>query len=536
MLREICCEEFYQKKIEFSNGLNVVLGTNDGDNSIGKSTFMLIIDFVFGGNTYSDSTDILYNVGSHNIYFKFEFHKQEYFFSRSNTDRNVVWKCDSNYVKRESISNEAYCKWLSEQYDINLNNLTFRDAVGRYIRAYGKSNCDEKHPLHVIQTEASSEAVIALLKLFDCYKIIAELEDKANRSKEALTTFNKAQSFNYIAKIGKRAYINNLKEIERLENEIEELSIELECGLLDVDSTASEEAVQIKKQLSRSKRLRSGVKSKLVTLDENSNYNFSKTTDTFVELEKFFPGVNIKNINEVEEFHQKVASIFKKEIREEKNILNKQLEDYNALISELENKLKELVQNPNLSKMILNKHANSLKLIEMMKRENEIHTKKEELKKTKENDAYSLQNIKSTQLAIIEEAINTEMEEINSLLYTEKFNAPIIHFKNSSYSFSTPNDTGTGIAYKGLVVFDLAIMHLTKLPILVHDSILLKQISDNAIENIINQYLACKKQVVIALDKQDSYSEKTTAMLEEYAILMLSPNGQELFGRSWGKE
>lgn len=36
--------------------------------------------------------------------------------------------------------------------------------------------------------------------------------------------------------------------------------------------------------------------------------------------------------------------------------------------------------------------------------------------------------------------------------------------------------------------------------------------------------------------KQDSYSEKTTAMLEEYAILKLSPNGQELFGRSWGKE
>ena len=71
MLCEIYCEKFHQKKIEFSDGLNVVLGTNAGDNSIGKSTLMLIIDFVFGGHTYSDATDVLNNVGEHNICFKF---------------------------------------------------------------------------------------------------------------------------------------------------------------------------------------------------------------------------------------------------------------------------------------------------------------------------------------------------------------------------------------------------------------------------------------------------------------------------------
>ena len=59
MLAEIYCEEFHQKKIEFSNTLNVVLGTNTGDNSIGKSTFMLIVDFAFGGTTYAEASDIL---------------------------------------------------------------------------------------------------------------------------------------------------------------------------------------------------------------------------------------------------------------------------------------------------------------------------------------------------------------------------------------------------------------------------------------------------------------------------------------------
>lgn len=45
MLSEIYCDAFYQKKIIFNQGLSVVLGTNAGDNSIGKSTFLLIVDY-----------------------------------------------------------------------------------------------------------------------------------------------------------------------------------------------------------------------------------------------------------------------------------------------------------------------------------------------------------------------------------------------------------------------------------------------------------------------------------------------------------
>ena len=145
-------------------------------------------------------------------------------------------------------------------------------------------------------------------------------------------------------------------------------------------------------------------------------------------------------------------------------------------------------------------------------------------------------NAKLEQLGIIEKSINVEMESINKELYVEQYNAPFIHFNETNYIFTTPDDTGTGVAYKGLVVFDLAIAHLTKLPILVHDSVLLKQISDEAVENIINQYISCNKQVFVALDKQDSYTETTSALLEQYSRIKLYPNGGELFGYSWGKK
>ena len=74
MLSKISCEKFYIKEINFHSGLNVVLGDDNGSNSIGKSTFLMVIDFVFGGKDYVlKSTDVQRNVGNHIILFEFQF-------------------------------------------------------------------------------------------------------------------------------------------------------------------------------------------------------------------------------------------------------------------------------------------------------------------------------------------------------------------------------------------------------------------------------------------------------------------------------
>lgn len=51
MLTNITCDKFNKtnKTIAFHQGLNVILGDNKGTNSIGKSTFLMIIDFALGG-------------------------------------------------------------------------------------------------------------------------------------------------------------------------------------------------------------------------------------------------------------------------------------------------------------------------------------------------------------------------------------------------------------------------------------------------------------------------------------------------------
>ncbi len=535
MLSEIYCEKFHQKKIIFNDGLSIILGTKSGDNSIGKSTFLLIVDYVFGGSTYSKETDILDNIGSHNICFKFIFNKKEYYFLRSNTE-NSVWICDSNYKKIKSKSKDDYCKWLSEQYNLNYHDLKFRDAVGRYIRTYGKNNCDEKHPLNVYPSEPQSKAVIAILKLFDLYHAIANLEQLAKDSSDAFSTFQKAQALNFISKINKEQYKTNLKQIDIIKGELDELSNKLEKGLLDIDAATSEEAISIKKYLSSARRMKNTIDAKLSTINENLDYKFNDTTDTYWELKKFFPDVNIRHISEVEAFHKKISDIFIKELKEARKELTRQAKDCAQIIENYEEELKNLIQNPNLPRTVLKINADKQREIDRMTKENEAFEKSEILKQQKKENQDKLKEAKAEKLGLLEKSINHEMERINKLLYTEKYNAPLLHFSESSYVFSTPNDTGTGIAYKGLIVFDLAVMHLTKLPILVHDSVVLKQISDNAIEKIMEQYLACNKQIIIAFDKQDSYSERTNKLLEKYAVLNLAPNGQELFGWSWGKQ
>ncbi len=484
MLREIYCDKFHQKKIEFTDGFNVVLGTNSGDNSIGKSTFMLILDFVFGGTTYSSSTDIIDNVGDHRISFKFEFDNQFFYFSRSIKDQNTVEKCDENYNQTATISLNDYRKWLSENNHLKIFELRYREAVGRYIRVYRKKNYDEDFPLHSDPKEKSSAAMISLLKLFNRYETIAALAEQAKESEDKLSAYNKAQKLSFISSINKNTFKKNEKEIQQLQTEIHNLEAGLEHDLLDVDSIASEEAIHIKKDLSRAKRMRTGILSRISTLDENAAYSFSSTTDELSELSTFFPECNIRKLSDIEAFHRKISTIFKSEIRTEKEELLEALKEYDSIIAQLTEKLSQLVHNPNLSKIILQKHADALKKIEKMQRENEAYSKHQALQEAKSSDAVRLSLAKSEQYGIVEKQINIEMERINQEIYVEKYNAPTLHFNDSTYLFRTPNDTGTGIAYKGLVAFDLAIMKLTAIPILVHDSVVLKQISDEAIENI----------------------------------------------------
>ncbi len=74
------------------------------------------------------------------------------------------------------------------------------------------------------------------------------------------------------------------------------------------------------------------------------------------------------------------------------------------------------------------------------------------------------------------------------------------------------------------------------MPAIAHDSLILKNISDGAIDGIMKIYAKSKKQIFIAFDKQDAYKDDTKKILTDNMILKLSDNNCELYGESWNKE
>lgn len=531
MLYEIYCEEFRQKRIRFNAGLSVVLGTNAGDNSIGKSTFMLVVDFVFGGDTYAYVSDIRENVGNHRICWTLQFGEKMYYFARKTFSPERIEVCDSKYKAHSTMLNNSYRELLGNLYHLELPELTFRDAVGRYIRVYGKENCSEKHPLHINPAEPANNAAYALLKLFNLYAPLISLIEHQEESEDSYKAYKKVQKFHLVTSINKVQYKRNKKRLAQIESQIQELSED--DYLLDIDSAASEEAVSIKKSLSQAKRYRSGIYNRLSTIDESLSYSFPITTSTFSELEKFFPGANFRHLRDIENFHRKIAEIFRSELHEERQKLEDALMEYDGIIDDYKRQLKDLIHNPSLSKIILQKHSDLQAERQRICSENDAYEKTLRLKEAFNESRTRLQNLKDQQFSILSYSLNSEMEKINDIIYGGLYTAPQLIFSAKTYHFRTPNDTGTGVAYKGLIVYDLAVLRLTALPILVHDSLLLKQIADSAIEEILKLYSSTGKQVIIALDKQSSYSPLTEQILEGHAVLNLAPDGQELFGRSW---
>ena len=543
MLKEIRCDKFIsngviREPIRFHSGLNTVLGSSSGSNSIGKSTFLMIIDFVFGGNDYADKTsDVLTNVGPHTIQFCFEFGGQPYYFSRSPMTKSEVSRCDSNYKETETITLDTFRKFLHEKYKIKSKDQSFRGAVGNYFRIYLRECCDEGHPLKSSDRAPDREGILELIKLFDKYDAISAFIKEQKEAKEKETTYKNAISYNQIsAPRTKSEYTANAKEIEKLGEEIEELSEKSNAGLMDVDSVVAKRIADIKGILSRLRRQRTRIKAQLSSLSEE-RYTKKRTESNFSELLHYFPNTDTKTLGEVEKFHAGLTTALAFELKEKKKELEELLSMTEDEIGKQEEELRSVSSIADVSRAILDSYANAVQQYNNLKAANEHYDERQRLRQKVTDIGEQIAKVFKSELSVIALNLNTQMDEYNRMIYHEDRSAPTIDIKDEShYTFDTPNDRGTGSRYKGLILFDLAVLKLTALPAVVHDSFMLKQIEDIVLEKLLEMYSKTDKQVFIAMDKETSYTERAQEILNDSVILRLSPDGNELFGCSWNKK
>lgn len=545
MLIEITCDEFKDHgmprgRIKFRQGLNTVLGSESGTNSIGKSTFLMIIDFVFGGDDYANKLDdVQHEVGPHMINFAFEFNGEKHYFSRHTVDYKTVVKCDSDYNPLENgkIDLKEYLLFLQEKYGLDHPGLTFRNAVSRFIRAYKRENLNEEFPLQQYKGETQKESVTNLLKLTNLY---AQIEGQMEITKEAerkLAAFKSARKYALIPFVTKKSEFKaNEKRIVELREQATALAQRSSAGLLDLDSMQAEQLSLLKSQLSIFKRQRTKILSQLKSIRADRELGKKTFKKDYADLLEFFPNIDLKQIEAIDAFHRQLAGILKSEFAETEEALQGSLALAENEIKKIEYAIAQSGTETDLTQAVLDRYAAIDKELKNLEAANANY---EEASRLTENEkAYkdTLDRLVRDTLAQVQMTINTRMSEINAMICGADKTAPFIHIPDAKhYSFSTPKDGGTGSQFKGLVVFDMTMLELTNIPAVVHDSVILKHIEDEAIEKILILYANSQKQVFIAMDKKGSYTDASKRILEETKILQLSAGEGALFGRAWNK-
>ena len=539
MLKTIQCDQFIEKgrvrpPITFKRGLNTILGDEVATNSIGKSTFLMILDFVYGGDDYiRRSIDVHHHIGPHTINFAFEFEDGLHYFSRATDDPNTINICDESYQSIKAIPKDRYTKLLSAKFKLDLPGLTLRNAIGRFFRIHGRETLDAKHPLQAAAKEPRKDGIDALLKLFGHYETIKNQMTLAEIAEQEEKMFKGAQKYNYLPSVTtQEQYKKNEKRMIELEKEIQRLTKDSTEGFATLETIHTESLAELHQQLQTEKRHFISLTSELDSM-ENAETKKSTLQKDSEKLQQFFPSINMKKLEDIEDFHRKISEFLRSEFKEKKANLQSILDLSSQRISQLELQVTELGNTPNVTHAILNRYSEKQQELYRLQAGNQAYETKIRLKqKTKE--LKDLLNTITLQLnQATESEINAVMNELNELINGKKM-APHLNIEDSTrYHFSTPNDHGTGSQHKGLILFDLAILKTTSLPLLVHDSVLLKQIEDGTLEDLLHLYSQTHKQIFITFDKKKSCTKKAQEILRTTEVLHLYPNGGELFGHAW---
>ena len=542
MLVELSCDKFISNgkprpPIHFENGLNVIKGGSESDNSVGKSTLLMIIDFCFGGNTYQSSQNAEH-IGLHTIKFAFKFSDGMHYYTRSTGNPNEVIVCNENYGPLKILTIEEYTKELAKYYKIEeKEKYSFRNLVRLFFRVAGKKN-EQAAILDSTGHDSVTDSIAKLEILFNLYDKIGQLRKSAKNSTDSLSAFKSAEKFNHID--GSVKYKKDVKakekELLELRDELETIEKQADIELTQKQLEQTDEIAKLKNTLV-SLNIKRGTIARKIDYLQKQNSPDTKTfqKSTFEKLTRFFPNANIEELEKIETFHEKISKILENEFTEEIENLIAQQKILESQIAKIEENIRDAGFPISLSREKyeqIGKISEKIKNAEIQKSNYET---REKLKAEKSAANTALAEGEQDILREIEEKINAKIKEFCLFIENDKLSPKLELLSGSSYKYETLLDDGTGTKERDRILFDLAMLNLTNIPALVHDSYLFANMENNRISKIIQLYEKQTKQVFIAFDKNVSFSQEAESIIRQKTRIELSKNGNELFGEFWAK-
>lgn len=533
MLEVIECDLFTEKKVVFKEGLNVILGDDKCTNSIGKSTLLMIVDFVFGGDTYpkKDSGSIS-SLGHHSFKFCFVFDYEKHYFKRETANPNSIIICNSEYLPIEVIDVEKYTNFLKEKYIGSQSELTFRSIVSLYSRIWGKDNNNVDKPLQGYLKELESSSVSNLIKIFGRYSEISLLLKKIDENTKSKKILSGAIKRDFVKSVTKTDYKVNENRVNDLKNQIEEIKNNLLEFTLNLNQLKNKQVLELREQKNKLISSENILRNKLKRIDMSLNQKSNIHPKQLKSLNNFFPNINLERIEQIESFHNKLSSILKKQFLYSKEKITNELEKFQEQMAIVDKKIDENLSGIESPKYIIDRVLDLTLEINKLENSNKVYDEKVQIDTNISESKEDLGETMTSILSDIQVKINHQMTIISEQILGKERKAPEIHLFEKKYNFDHFNNTGTGKSFIDLIIFDLSILELTKLPILIHDSPLFKNIEDFSIDKIISAYNSFRKQIFISIDGINRYSVESNKILTSRKVLSLS-NEKLLFNKDW---
>ncbi len=533
MLREIRCEMFRTGGVQFSAGLNVVLGDDNATNSIGKSTMLMVVDFVFGGETLlSHNTDVIAELGHHAYEFAFEFEGERHHFRRDTRTPANVFVCNPSYEAESAMSIDAFTAFLKGAYELPSQDQSFRAAIGLHLRVWGKDNLLVDRPLHASPSQPARDCIDNLIKTFDLYDGIRDKEAASRKSEAALKALRNASVHELVPRVTKRDYVAAQSKIVALERDLDDIRRNLASYATSLGAVINKDVLALKLRKDELSERRLNLAGRLQRIERNLRGKRAIRSQNFEDLQRFFPSVDLGRLEEIEAFHDGVSRILKTQLEQSKEQLTQELAAIDAEVASIDSNMATKLGAIEKPEALVD-HVYEVALTLRDARASKAgYEKLTDLSEAVKNDRSALADEKSRILNVVESAVNDRMREIVSALAGEQRKSPRLSLDMASYSFEVYEDTGTGTAYFGLALFDLAVFRATHLPVVAHDSILFKNIENDSVSKLIDVYLQSDKQSFIALDEIKKYGAAAAAVLNAHCVLRLSDDAV-LYVKDW---
>ena len=410
MLKKIKCNKFHDEEICFTNGMNIILGDEFATNSIGKTTALLVIDFIFGGNSYVKVSDSIKHVGDHSFEFEFEFDGNSFYFRRSTDSFNFVDICNERYEKERDISINEFKEFLRDNYNLNYLDSSFRSIVGCHSRVWGKENYFVDNPLK--QSDSNKESAIKnIIKLFNCYGTIQVLEKQLADSKAKKTALDKAFATELIPSINKSQYNKNMKDLELLDKKIEDFKRNISDVSLDISALISEEITDLRNKKNELFIKKKQILNKIKRTEDNLNSEEIKVSSKLKKLSDFFPNINMEKLNEINEFHKQMSISLKSELADEVSKMKQILEILENDIKQIEAEIGSKLKISNIPDYNIERMTGLIGKKNSLEQMNKFYLKKEELRQSYADINSILTERRSDILSEIINKVNIEMYE-----------------------------------------------------------------------------------------------------------------------------